>query len=146
MIKIFQKVKNEISLNSLRLFALFVDDERDFAVKGSVLNLNVTNRTKSSDLETATITHMPFTDINKYISETIIKKSQQLSISVYLLILFVVAILFYKILDAYGLIISLLLLEKHVQLVILTKINEYILLKLKHKFLNDLYLHLKTYG
>lgn len=146
MIKIFQKVKNEISLNSLRLFALFVDDERDFAVKGSVLHLNVTNRTKSSVLETATITHISFTEINQYISETIIKKSQQLSMAAYLLVLFIAAILFYKILDAYGLIISLLLLEKHVQLAILTKINEYILLKLKHKFLNDLYLHLKTYG
>ena len=146
MTKIFQKVKNEISLNSLRLFALFVDDERDFAVKGSVLNLNVTNRTKSSDLETATITHMPFTDINRYISESIVKKSQQLSIVAYLLVLFVVAILFYKMFDAYGLIISLLLLEKHVQSVILRKINEYILLKIKHQFLDYLYLHLKTHG
>lgn len=145
MINTFSKIKNALSLNSLKLFALFVDDEREFRVTNSVLHMNVVNQKETSDLATATITHMPFSEINQYISKTIMQDTKQLSMIVYLIVLFIVTILLYKFFDLYGVIVSLLLIEKHIQQMLLTKINGYILSKVKKKFLNDLDLYLKVH-
>ncbi|WP_457747463.1 hypothetical protein [Sulfurimonas sp.] len=146
MMSIFNKIKNELSLNSLKLFALFIDDEREFRATNSVLHLNVVNQKETSDLETATITHMPFSEINQYISKTIMQNTKKLSMIVYFTVLFIVTILLYNFFDLYGVIVSLLLVEKHIQHMLLVKINDYILSKVKNKFLNDLNLHLTTYG
>lgn len=145
MMDIFKKIKNELSLNSLKLFSLFVDDEREFRATNSVLHLNGVNQKETSDLETATITHMPFTEINQYISKTIMQNTKQLSLIIYLIVLFIVTMLLYKFFDLQGVIVSLLLVEKHVQYILLIKINDYILLKVKNKFLNDLDLYLKIH-
>ena len=145
MINTFSKIKNELSLNSLKLFALYVEDEREFRATNSVLHLNVVNQKETSDLETATITHIPFSEINQYISKTIMQDTKQLSMIVYLTVLFIATILLYKFFNLYGVIVSLLLVEKHIQQMLLTKINDYILSKVKNKFLNDLNLYLKIH-
>lgn len=133
----FTQIK-EINPSSLRLFALFYGYKKKQFSSSSILHLFVDIQKPKDDIQKAIITHLPFDDINRIISQSILKEAHKKSFFLYSLFVGVVLFLLWFFLGNIGITISLICFEPNIQKRILNFFSERLLTYYKKDFFDFL--------
>jgi len=104
-----------INPNSLRLFALFSGYNKKNFSSNSVLHLFVELQNKNADIQKATVSHIPFDEINMTISKAISSRTQKQALFAYILIAFALMSGMWFLLGNIGIALSLVLFEPNIQ-------------------------------
>jgi Na+/serine symporter len=124
--------------NSMRLFALFSGySKKDFS-SDSILHLSVELQDEKSDIQKATVSHVPFDEINMIVSSVILSKTKKQTLFAYVSLVLILVIAMWFLLGNIGIVFALILFEPNIQNMIFNFLSEHLLAYHKKSFVKYL--------